>query len=313
MKAANLLAVVIVAGVSAGIGYYVGEGDMISSVMKADEASVATTETGSTAPAADDAVFATVNGREIRASDLQLIYAALPAQYKQVPFEMLKSQLVTQAVNMALVQEAAEAEGLATSAEVKEKLALASDQIMQEVYLQQKIDAALTDAAVQAEYEKRIADFTPAQEIQARHILLEKEEEARDVVAKLEEGGDFVELAKEFSIGPSAENGGDLGFFQDGQMVKPFSEAAFALEKGTYTKEPVQTQFGWHVILLEDSRDTQPPALDTVRADIENSLSGAAVNGLIEGLRAKATIDIVGAEEAEGETPKAEEGNAEKQ
>ena len=309
MKAANLLAMVIVAGVSAGIGYYVGEGDMISGVMKNDDAKMAATS----APAADDAVVATVNGREIRESDIQLIHAALPAQYKQVPFEMLKSQLVTQAVNMALVQEAAKSEGMAESAEVKKKLSLASDQIMQEVFLQQKIDAALTDAAIQAEYEKITADFEPAQEIRARHILLEKEEEARDVVAKLDEGGDFVELAKELSIGPSGPNGGDLGYFQDGQMVAPFSKAAFELEKGNYTKDPVQTQFGWHVILLEDRRDTQPPALESVRADIEGRLSGETVNGLIEELRTKATIDIVGEEKVEDAAPKADEDKTEKQ
>jgi len=309
MKAANLLAMVIVAGVSAGIGYYVGEGDMISGVMKNDDAKMAATS----APAADDAVVATVNGREIRESDIQLIHAALPAQYKQVPFEMLKSQLVTQAVNMALVQEAAKSEGMAESAEVKKKLSLASDQIMQEVFLQQKIDAALTDAAIQAEYEKMTADFEPAQEIRARHILLEKEEEARDVVAKLDEGGDFVELAKELSIGPSGPNGGDLGYFQDGQMVAPFSKAAFELEKGNYTKDPVQTQFGWHVILLEDRRDTQPPALESVRADIEGRLSGETVNGLIEELRTKATIDIVGEEKVEDAAPKADEDKTEKQ
>jgi len=309
MKAANLLAMVIVAGVSAGIGYYVGEGDMISGVMKNDDAKMAATS----APAADDAVVATVNGREIRESDIQLIHAALPAQYKQVPFEMLKSQLVTQAVNMALVQEAAKSEGMAESAEVKKKLSLASDQIMQEVFLQQKIDAALTDAAIQAEYEKITADFEPAQEIRARHILLEKEEEARDVVAKLDEGGDFVELAKELSIGPSGPNGGDLGYFQDGQMVAPFSKAAFELEKGNYTKDPVQTQFGWHVILLEDRRDTQPPALESVRADIEGRLSGETVNGLIEELRTKATIDIVGEEKVEDAAPKTDEDKTEKQ
>ena len=313
MKAANLLAVVIIAGVSAGIGYYVGEGDLISGAMKADDAKMETAATEVTAPAADDAVVATVNGREIRESDVKLIHDALPAQYKQVPFELLKSQLVSQAVNMALVQEAAKAEGYATNVDVKQKLSLATDQIIQEVYLQAQIDAALNDAAVRAEYDKMTADFTPAEEIRARHILVEKEEEALEVVTKLDEGGDFIELAKELSVGPSGPQGGDLGYFQDGQMVKPFSEAAFALEKGTYTKEPVQTQFGWHVILLEDRRNTQPPALETVRADIENSLSGEAVNTLIEGLRAKATIDVVGEEKPEGEEPKAEEEKTEKQ
>ncbi len=170
--------------------------------------------------------------------------------------------------------------------------------------------AAATEEAVNAAYEKLKSEFEPKEEIRARHILVVKEDEARDVVAKLDAGEDFVELAKTTSVGPSGPQGGDLGFFGEGQMVKPFSDAAFAMEPGTYTKDPVKTQFGWHVIKLEERRNTQPPALEQVRGELENQISNDAVSSLIEDLRGKATIDVVGEKKDEDAS---EEGDKAKQ
>ncbi|MBE7636549.1 peptidylprolyl isomerase [Sneathiella sp. P13V-1] len=303
MKAANLLALVIVAGVSAGIGYYVGT-DM--SMSPKGEAEAPATNVTTKAPAADDAVVATVNGVEIRESDVTNLYANLPQQYKQVPFEMIKSQLVDQLVSMKIVQKAAKDEKYNEQAGYLDRVADAKDQILQEFYLQEKMTAAASEEAVNAAYEKLKSEFEPKEEIRARHILVEKEEEARDVVAKLDAGEDFVELAKTTSVGPSGPQGGDLGFFGEGQMVKPFSDAAFAMEPGTYTKEPVKTQFGWHVIKLEERRNTQPPALEQVRGELENQISNEAVSTLIDDLRGKATIDIVGEKKDEAASEEAD-------
>lgn len=307
MKAANLLALVIVAGVSAGIGYYVGT-DM--SMSPKGEAEAPAANVTAKAPAADDAVVATVNGVEIRESDVTKLYANLPQQYKQVPFEMIKSQLVDQLVSMQIVQKAAKEEKYNEQAGYLDRVAEAKGQILQEYYLQEKMTAAATEEAVNAAYEKLKSEFEPKEEIRARHILVEKEEEARDVVAKLDAGEDFVELAKTTSVGPSGPQGGDLGFFGEGQMVKPFSDAAFAMEPGTYTKDPVKTQFGWHVIKLEERRNTQPPALEQVRGELENQISNDAVSSLIEDLRGKATIDVVGEKKDEAAS---EEGDKAKQ
>lgn len=132
----------------------------------------------------------------------------------------------------------------------------------------------------------------PGKEFNARHILVETEQEAKDIIALLDGGGDFVELAKEKSTGPSGPNGGELGWFGAGQMVKPFADAAAALEKGSYTKEPVQTQFGWHVIRLEDSREGTPPPYEDVKERLKIMLANQKLQKHIEQIKESATIDI---------------------
>jgi peptidyl-prolyl cis-trans isomerase C len=132
----------------------------------------------------------------------------------------------------------------------------------------------------------------PGKEFNARHILVETEQEAKDIIVMLDDGGDFAELAKEKSTGPSGPNGGELGWFGAGQMVKPFADAAAALDKGSYTKEPVQTQFGWHVIRLEDSREGTPPPFEDVKERLKIMLANQKLQQHIEQIKASATIDI---------------------
>lgn len=132
----------------------------------------------------------------------------------------------------------------------------------------------------------------PGNEFNARHILVETEQEAKDIIVLLDGGGDFVELAKEKSTGPSGPNGGELGWFGAGQMVKPFADASAALEKGSYTKEPVQTQFGWHVIRLEDIREGTPPPYEDVKERLKMMLANQKLQKHIEQVKESATIDI---------------------
>jgi peptidyl-prolyl cis-trans isomerase C len=142
-----------------------------------------------------------------------------------------------------------------------------------------------TDAEIQAEYEKQIAQQSTKQ-YKARHILVETQDEANKIIAELDDGADFAELATERSTGPSGPQGGDLGWFSPEQMVAPFSEAVGNLEDNTYSKEPVQTQFGWHVILREGSRDNEPPPLDSVRDSVKQSVDQQKLQNFIESLRA---------------------------
>lgn len=132
----------------------------------------------------------------------------------------------------------------------------------------------------------------PGKEFNARHILVESEQEAKDIIALLDGGGDFAELAKEKSTGPSGPNGGELGWFGAGQMVKPFADVTATLEKGSYTKEPVQTQFGWHVIRLEDSREGTPPPFEDVKERLKIMLANQKLQKHIEQIKESATIDI---------------------
>jgi peptidyl-prolyl cis-trans isomerase C len=141
-----------------------------------------------------------------------------------------------------------------------------------------------TDAEILAQYEAQL-EQSPAKQYKARHILVQSQGEAEDLIAQLEEGADFQALAKEHSTGPSGPNGGDLGWFAPDQMVKPFADAVIALEDGAYTTAPVQTQFGWHVILREESRDNEPPTLDSVRDSIKQQVEQTKFQDYMQELR----------------------------
>ena len=151
----------------------------------------------------------------------------------------------------------------------------------------------MTDDEVRARYDKQMADTPPVNEVKARHILVKTKEEALEIVKQLDAGGDFEAIAKEKSADPgSGAQGGDLGYFGPGQMVPEFEKAAFALEIGAYTKEPVQSQFGWHVIKVEDKRAQQPPAFDQVKDQIRSVVFREKYFALVKQLRTEAKVDI---------------------
>src|SRR5690606_13747347 len=131
-----------------------------------------------------------------------------------------------------------------------------------------KIDAALSDEEMQKAYQQHLAESPAGEEVKARHILLDSEEDAKAVIEELNKGGDFQQLARDRSTGPSAPQGGDLGWFSKDQMVEPFSDAAFQMRPGDYSKAPVKTQFGWHVILVEDRREKPAPSFEEVEAEL---------------------------------------------
>ena len=143
-----------------------------------------------------------------------------------------------------------------------------------------------TEEEILAEYAKQI-ELAPAQQFKARHILVDDEANANDLISQLDDGANFEELARENSTGPSGPNGGDLGWFAPNQMVKPFADAVAALDDGEYTDAPVQTQFGWHVILREDSRDAEPPTLESVRDTVKQRIEQQKLQQHIEGLRSQ--------------------------
>ncbi len=147
---------------------------------------------------------------------------------------------------------------------------------------------AASDAEIESAYEEQIA-LAPPLEFKARHILVETQSQAQELVKELEGGADFAELAKEKSTGPSGPNGGDLGWFGPSQMVAPFSQAVGSLEDGAFTKTPVQTQFGWHVILREDSRESKPPTLESVRDVVKQRIEQEKLQKYLQDLRA--TLD----------------------
>jgi peptidyl-prolyl cis-trans isomerase C len=252
-----------------------------------------------------DPEVARVDGESIRMSDVMEFAATLPAEY-QAQFDQILPFIIERLVDFHLLDRAAGAAELADDEEVKARVAKLTTQVVREVYLQRLVTEAVDEAAVNTRYEAYVAENPPVEEVKARHILIEAEEDAAAIIAELDGGADFAQLAEERSTGPSATSGGDLGYFVAGQMVPSFSEAAFALEPGSYTTAPVQTEFGWHVILVEDRREQAPPAFEEMEAELRAELQRAAVDTFLAELRAGAEIEILAQEAPEGDAEAAE-------
>ncbi|WP_375687800.1 peptidylprolyl isomerase [Pseudooceanicola sp. LIPI14-2-Ac024] len=239
-----------------------------------------------------DTVVATVNGHDVTLGHMIMLRASLPQQYAQLPPEVLfkgvLDQIVQQMVlGQSLEGEAPRAVALSLDNERNARMATAA--------VADFLETAVTEEQIQAAYDAQYANVEGT-EYKARHILVETEDEAKALIEELDGGADFATLAQEKSTGPSGPNGGDLGWFGPGMMVKPFEDAVMALEPGAHSAEPTETQFGWHVILLEETRDKAAPALDEVRGEIEANLQNAAVEAHIDALVEKSEIDRSGAE-----------------
>ena len=243
---------------------------------------------------ADDPVVARVNGTDIRQSDLALAEEDLGSNVPQMTPEAKRDYLVTFLADMMLVAKAAEARKMGDSDDFKRKVAFARTKLLMEQLLQTEAKAAVNETAMRKVYDDAIGQMKKEPEVRARHILVETEDEAKAVVAELKKGTDFAELAKTKSKDPGSQDGGDLGYFTKDQMVPEFSEVAFKLEKGALS-EPVKSQFGWHVIKVEDKRERQPPEFEKVKEQLENFLVRKSQSELITKLRAEGKIERVGA------------------
>jgi peptidyl-prolyl cis-trans isomerase C len=241
-----------------------------------------------------DQVVATIDGEAITIADLMQIHQELPEQFRQIPFEMLYPNLLENAIDTRLLIAAARSAGLENDPEVVRRVAAFQDRVIQQVYLDHEIEAQLTDEVLRARYDEEIGNVPDQYEVRASHILVETEEEAREIIGLLDEGADFATLANERSTGPSGPNGGDLGYFGAGptRMVPEFAEAAFALEVGEYTDTPVQTQFGWHVILVTDRRAIAKPTFEQVRDQLRMQMAEQVVNDALADLREGVDIQM---------------------
>jgi len=245
-----------------------------------------------TAPTAakEKVIVATVDGENIYSSDVVALFQTLPEQYRQAGLGQMADQIVERLIEQTLVSNAARKSGLAETAEVKRRIKVLSDGVLQQMYLETKIGEQLTDDALKAAYREQIAGAKRPEEIRARHILVKTEAEAKKIIAELGDKGDFAAAAKEHSTGPSSAKGGDLGFFSDGMMVPEFSKAAFALKAGEFTKAPVKTQFGWHIIKLEERRKAEAAPFNEVAPKLRQELGRKAYEKIVGDLRSTAKI-----------------------
>ncbi len=249
-------------------------------------------------PAAEDPVVATVNGDEVLRSEVLESAQQLPPQYRD-QIDLVFPMLLDRTIDLRLLGAAAEAGGLSDDPEVKRRMAEIRVAVMREVYVEQQVAARISDDMLKARYDAFVEANPPKPEVHARHILVEEEAKARELIGKLDEGADFAELAKEHSIGPSGAQGGDLDYFTKEQMVPAFADAAFALDKGSHSADPVQTEFGWHVIEILDRRELPPPAFEEVEPQLFEELSQEAVQAMLTELRDSADIKKIGEAEAE--------------
>jgi peptidyl-prolyl cis-trans isomerase C len=239
-------------------------------------------------------VYAIVDGTPITEADLAIVAEQYEQQLGQIPQDVRISELLDVLIDMKLLAKAAEGAGVDKKEEVVRRLGLDRDMTLRNEYLRSKAMTAVTDDTVKARFDKETAAFVPEEEFHLQHILLGSEEEAKTAVAELEKGADFATIAKERSIDPgSGARGGDLGFVPKGKTVPEFENAAIVLEVGTYTKAPVKSQFGWHIIKLDEKRKSSPPPLASEEGRIRNDLIREFVQAEVDAVRAAAKVEIV--------------------
>ncbi len=224
-----------------------------------------------------DPVLARVNGVDIHQSDLALAEDEVGGNMPQMAPEQKREYLITYLSDIVILAQAADKQKIGDRDDVKRHLAFERNKVLMETLLQDTGKAALTDDAMHKVYDEAVKQMPPEEEVHARHILVPTEQEAKDIEAELKKGADFATLAKEKSKDPGAADGGDLGYFTKDQMVPEFSDVAFKLEKGQIS-DPVHTQFGWHIIKVEDKRTKPTPTFDQVRGQIENFVTHKAAS-----------------------------------
>ncbi len=239
----------------------------------------------------ENPVIARVYGEEITRQDVIDLVNVMPPQMRQFPLEQLFPMALEQLINNKIVDKNAANAGLENDEFVKEQLKQAKEQIIRTKYLEDAVKAKITDERLQEEYKKYIANFPEVEEVKASHILVDDEKIAKDIIAKLNKGEDFAKLAKEYSKDGSSENGGELGYFSEKEVVPEFAKAAFETKIGEYTKKPVKSNFGYHIIKVEDKRKRPPAEFAQAKPYLEKELQRIVLDEMVKDWRENAEIE----------------------
>ncbi len=244
--------------------------------------------------AQEDKVIATVGAEQVTEADLAQALADLDQQFARLPEDQRRAAALSAVIEIKLLAGEAKAKGFDKDAAFQRRLAFLQQRALHAEVIEKEVAATITDEEVRKRYDTEIAGTPPVNEVHARHILVKTKEEADAIVKQLDGGAKFEDIAAEKTTDPSGKtSGGDLGWFGPGQMVPEFEKAAFALDVGAYTKEPVQSQFGWHVIKVEDKRAKQPPAFEQVKDQFRSLLLRDKYFAMVKSLRAAAKVDIM--------------------
>ncbi len=239
----------------------------------------------------ENPLMARVNGREIRWADIEKSARDLPEEYRS-QLGTIFPALLQRLIDVQLLVWAAREDGLAEDAVVRQLVAEYEARVLSDTLIRRRVADRVTEDMLRARYDAHVEGLAARTEVRARHILLDSEAGAREVIAALDAGADFAELARERSMGPSAEQGGDLDYFARDNMVPDFATAAFALEAGQYSSDPVQTEFGWHVIKVEDRREEGAASFEEMRDDLRESATRELLDELLQTLRGRAEIEL---------------------
>lgn len=234
----------------------------------------------------DKGVAAKINGEVVYINDLKQSYADHPQIKDRVSFEEFYAKTLDVFVNSKLVYQAAQKAKIEETPEYQRQLVTAKEDLARKLYLEKQVEEKVNDEAVKKLYDEYTSKFESQKEIKAKHILVDSEDKAKEVINKLNKGEDFVKLAKEYS-----KDQVDLGYFTEEMMVPEFSKAAFAMNKGAYSKSPVKTQFGYHVILVEDVRASKPLELKDVEPQLKNMVTQQVIAEIFDDLRNNAKVE----------------------
>lgn len=238
-------------------------------------------------------IVAQIGGEKVRLSDLQKVKESIP-QLKDIPMEVVYNQLVEAYVNNKIILDNAKKEGLQKDERVRAALKNAEEQILFQAYLNKKAEEKMSPEKLQDAYKQYLTSFVPQDEIHARHILVNSQKQAKDIIVQLLAGADFATLANEHSIDKdeNSANGGDLGYFTKNMMIPEFADAAFSIPVGQISTRPVKTPFGWHVIKVEDKRKSPAPTYEQVEDDLKAAYGKTLMSEVIKEERDKVTVEI---------------------
>lgn len=212
-----------------------------------------------------DIIVAKVAEKTLSLDDIQRAFQTLPPRLQQRGLGQVFPELLAVMTQQMAITHLAEQAGIDQTEQAQAMLEEARARVLHDVFLSKTAEERIPESELRADYDGYVAQNPPTEQVRASHILVAQQEKAREIIAMIEAGRDFADLAKEFSIGPTGKNGGDLGFFGRGQMAPPFEAAAFGLEANQFTADPVQTQFGWHVIYVTDKRSSITPSFEELR------------------------------------------------
>jgi peptidyl-prolyl cis-trans isomerase C len=298
---AGIIALVVLAVAAIGAFAYFA-------TQKSNTSVAATTTAATTAPAADatastdtagkkpevtpgNPVVAKVDGKDITRMDVLNFVQTLSPQVRQMPLEQLFPMAVDQLVNTQIIIEKTKGINLDSDPEVQKQLAAAKEQIERSVYIQKEVEKKVTDGKIKDAYDKYVKAFPDVQEVKARHILVKDEAKAKDLIKKLDAGEDFAKLATENSTDGTAKNGGELGYFTDKEVVPAFASVAFATTPGTYTKTPVKTDFGYHIIKVEEKRKRPAATMEQAKPFLEAQVRREILETMIKDWRDDAKVE----------------------